>query len=50
MIHGMNMNEWFIEWTGMDDSLHELEWIIRWMNGNEWFIEWTGMKDSLNEE
>ena len=37
----MNRNEWFIEWTGMENN---------WLDSNEWFIEWTGMSDSLNEQ
>ena len=48
-------NEWFDEWTWMNDSLNEQEWkIINWtgmkdhlLDRNEWFIEWTEMSDSF---
>ena len=41
----MNRNEWFKEWTGMNDSVNEPEWLIHWMNRNEWFMGWAGMND-----
>ena len=54
----MHRNEWFDEWTWMNDSLNEQEWkIINWtgmkdhlLDRNEWFIEWTEMSDSLNKQ
>ena len=39
-----------MEWTGMNDSMHQQEWMIHWMNRNKWFMEWTGMNDSLNDQ
>ena len=46
----MNRNEWFMEWTGMNDSLNDQGWMIQWMNRNCWLIEWTGMNDAWNEQ
>ena len=56
----MNRNKRYVEWRGMNDSLHPLawiipwmtehEWMIRWMIRNKWFIEWSVMNDSLNEQ
>ena len=46
----MNRDKWGVEWTGINDSLNELEWMIHWRHRNEWFIEWTGMSDPLNEQ
>ena len=34
MIFWMNRNDWFIEWTGMIDSLNDQGWMIHWMNSN----------------
>ena len=31
----MNMNEWFDEWTGVNDSLNGQEWTIHGMKMNE---------------
>ena len=39
VIHWMNRNNRFDEWTGLNDSLDAQELMIWWMNRNEWFIE-----------
>ena len=44
----MFRDEGFDEWTGMNDSLNEEEWMIHWMDRNEWFIEWREMNDLSN--
>ena len=49
-MHWMNRNEWFIEWSGMNDSMNEQELLMYWMNRNEWFMEWTGINDLMNEQ
>ena len=41
MIHWMNRNKWFMEWTGMNDSLNDQGWMIQLMQG---------INDSLNEQ
>ena len=51
-MHWMNRIDWFIEWSGTNDTLNDQGWMIHWMNrneeslvGQEWMIHWMNRNE-----